>query len=218
MSDKLCPACYTELEVPAFIKPADNAKDEECGSAFRLKCGHAFHLECMCRSLRTSPGCPLCRDEIKERQLIEFTIDANGNIVDDNVLPEDQFNLETNIQISNNLNVVSKIRRVQVVRQNLNKAKKEYRRFEELLKKRRSEMLDQVFTKFRDEHKERYNEAREKFNKYLRKLKHIESTEIKKLMPEFDIGPHNIDKYVSYKLTDILSDSFGPQKRHFWRN
>ena len=226
-SDKTCPACYTDLDVPSFIKPEGVSKDSECGSAFRLKCGHAFHLECMCRSLRANPGCPLCRDEGQPAsRAFEFTIDENGNIIDgtaelvseiQNAMGQDE--IERCIEISSKLDVVGKLKRIQTLRKNVNIAKKEYRRHEEFLKKRRSEMLDQVFEKFREDHKEKYEQSRRTFNKHLRKLKRIEAIELQKIMSDAptDLGPHNIDKYVSYKLTDILSDAFGPQKRNFWR-
>jgi hypothetical protein len=178
----------------------------------------------MCRSLRSAPGCPLCRDENSGPRLFEFTIDTNGNIVDGTaeLVTEiqnqmGQEDIQRSIEISTKLEEISKLRKIQMLRQKLNIAKKEYRRNEEILKKKRADMLNQSFEDFRLEHKQKYELTRKKFNKQLRQLKYAEAIEIQKLMPEIDVGPHNIDKYVSYKLTDILSDTFGPQKRNFWR-
>jgi hypothetical protein len=236
-----CPICQSSLEHTQFLpKSGAEAEDIELNeNEFRLACGHAFHTTCLCRSLRTESGCPVCRSK-KAADPFTVSVDLEGNMsmvftnsnrayavaegLDDEGLEEFEFapDIATATDLVNSLDQVRQMRTVQMTRKQFNKQKKEYRKLERELMALRRDHISGILEEFKKKHYVRFVQMRSKLQKSLQRLKSVERQGLEKIVPA-DKLPELLDTMqrvcpTEYAIAGHVGNNgnYGPLCKTFW--
>ena len=243
--DTLCPICQDPLghspdgaPIHSFqVGPLDD--DEEVSDAvFRLKCGHAYHTNCICRSLRNTKACPVCRhehanEEEETRQLLDaqvvIGVDGTIRLVFDD---EDENNAETpaNTMILNHLQETNQLLteleriralpRIQHIRRKANEVLRRYGQYEQYLLQERKRRVSTALEGLRRDYHGHFRKIENDVRRILRKVRMEERAELEKL------GLSNTSELLG--LMDQCLDEytvmgqvghrghFGPLRRSFW--
>ena len=214
-----CQICQTDLGVLNY-EPGLTEDIDVSDSVFRLKCGHAFHTSCVCRSLRRTAACPVCRSGTSS--VGEIFVE-DGNLMFTWNGTEDETGTVENVVEGNSdavvaiLNLSDKDQRTQKQRAAVNRAIRRYRVHEIQTKRYRRtlirEALDALRDRFRNEHDKHLRSVRRE----LAKLRRTEAAVV---------GPANMvtleqsfpNRFEAEIHLGATLDDFGPLKHRFWHH
>ena len=231
-----CPICQSSLDHAQFVTQS-GAEDTELNEhEFRLGCGHAFHTTCLCRSLRTESGCPVCRSKKAHNEPFSVSVDLEGNmsmvftssaaaaaaVEDLEEFSEFAPDIATATELVNSLDQVRQMRTVQLTRQQVNKQKKEYRKLERELVALRREHISGILDQFKKQHYVRFVQMRSKLKKSLQRLKSVERQGLEQIvdstkLPELLETMQRVSP-TEYEVRGHVGNNgnYGPLCKTFW--
>lgn len=230
-----CPICQSSLDHAQFVTQT-GAEDTELNEhEFRLGCGHAFHTTCLCRSLRTESGCPVCRSKKSHDEPFSVSVDLEGNmsmvfmsgasaVAGEDLEEFSEFapDIATATELVNSLDQVRQMRTVQLTRQQVNKQKKEYRKLERELVALRREHISGILDQFKKQHYVRFVQMRSKLKKSLQRLKSVERQGLEQIvdptkLPELLETMQRVSP-TEYEVRGHVGNNgnYGPLCKTFW--
>jgi hypothetical protein len=244
VQDTLCPICQDSLGLSSegasihSFQAGSFEDDIECSdTTFRLKCGHAYHTNCLCRSLRNTKACPVCRHEHEETNIhsrdildAQFVLNADGTIrlvFDDNdepaMTPSNTVILnhlqETN-QLLTSLERIRTLPHIQRIRRKANEVLHRYGQYEQYLLQERKRRVSTALEVLRRDYQGHFKKIERDLRRVLQKVRHEERAELEKLglsnTPELlDLMDQCLDEYTVMGQVGRRGQ-FGPLKRSFW--
>lgn len=243
MAQHDCPICQCDIGHQAFVAPGAGAEDVDLDMmAFRLKCGHGFHTACLCRALRGSSGCPVCRSGAASGSAagatgaaadtvgLNLVIDADGNMHLE--LPEDSDdtasvglpvirNLARTATLVAALERVSRSPDVQNHRTRLNRELREYRSLEAFIMQRRRSLMRDALSRLRSECLRDFDARRRSLQRALAAVRRA-STAVLERDPDGTSLVSDIHEMMPNEFTLAGTvgndDVFGPLKHRFWHH
>lgn len=224
-----CPICQTDLAVPAFEACTE---DREAGpDVFRLRCGHAFHDGCLCRALRLSSGCPVCRmasDSAEPAEGLRLEIGPDGQM---QLIIGDDEDVQAPLQdLARTANAVALLEnlgqspQVQQERERLNRVRRRYRALEATIMQERRRRINEALRTLRHDFKREFEAEARALRRAIAALRRADRNAIERSMPAAEAAEalnliHEMTPN-AYTLHGTVGneDTFGPLKHRFWHH
>lgn len=200
-----CAVCQCDMGVVQYC-PSEADKTES-DSVVRLRCGHAFHGTCVALSLRSTGGCPMCRDK---------TVDNEGAV---EISLSDLY--ESFRDVSSALDVVQTTRtrkEVQQERKELNRCRKAFHEKISSMQTHRKRLLRDALSDFRRTHRDAFERTKHKYQIALSNVRGAEYRAMADLYGD-DVALDtlaSLDSSGVYSVRHAHADS-PPFRNSFWK-
>jgi len=222
-----CGICIEPMNTLSFVQPSleddqrEDVLDEKDPNCIRLKCGHAFHFSCQAPAMRMGKFCSLCRDEVKNETVRQIRIgddvwEFSGDALHDEINNLVQSNQELQTALDSERPNDQEFFQTQ---KKLTESLIVHKRIANDLKKVRAKYMRDALKSFRLNHKNKFDESKQRVKTLLRKCTSLEEGILRRRgfttiqIREFFISDPNHD------LNELVSNGAvggDPARHRFW--